>query len=231
MQWLTEVDAYLAEFLRLEGRGDFIKEPCRGCGTDLKVSGFRCRDCHDLAMYCQTCIVNVHAPNPLHRVQVSFSPRRPPSQCASPSDHDVHYIFWQLWENGAFVKMALKDLGLRIQLGHPVGEKCVNPVIAFGDAFVVLDITSVHQVGVDFCGCECALLHYVQVLCQRWFPTTSVDPQTAVTFSLLEHFHLLSVQSKVSAFEYYTTLSRRTDNTGVDTPKVCLSRISGPIRI
>ncbi|PIL32910.1 hypothetical protein GSI_05028 [Ganoderma sinense ZZ0214-1] len=123
------------------------------------------------------------------------------------------------WDGKKFAKVLLKDLGLRIQLGHPVGEGCVNPTTAFNDEFVVLDITGIHEVGIDFCGCERAMTHYIQLLRQRWFPATSIDPNTAATMSLLEHFHLLSIQSKVSAMEYYNALSCRTDNSGVNSPK------------
>ncbi|TFK78062.1 hypothetical protein K466DRAFT_446088, partial [Polyporus arcularius HHB13444] len=52
-----------------------------------------------------------------------------------------------------------------------------------------------------------------------WFPATSVNPKTAATFGLLEMFHTLSGQSKLSAFEYYAALARRTDNTGTCPPK------------
>ncbi|KAL6303051.1 hypothetical protein BKA93DRAFT_818202 [Sparassis latifolia] len=50
-------------------------------------------------------------------------------------------------------------------------------------------------------------------------PATSVDPKTAATFRLLETFHLISAQSKISGYEFYTALARRTDNTGVNPPK------------
>jgi hypothetical protein len=47
-----------------------------------------------------------------------------------------------------------------------------------------------------------------------------VDPKTAATFRVLETFQMLSFTSKVSAFEYYRSLSRRTDNTGTCPPPV-----------
>ena len=126
----------------------------------------------------------------------------------------------QRWDGKKFARVSLKDLGLRVQLGHPVGESCVSPVTAFNDAFVVLDVTGVHEVGVDFCGCERAMAHWVQLLRRRWFPATSIDPQTAATLSLLEHVRLISVQSKVSAFEYYHALLRRTDHTSISPSRV-----------
>ncbi|KAF8958691.1 hypothetical protein BDZ97DRAFT_1923452 [Flammula alnicola] len=45
-----------------------------------------------------------------------------------------------------------------------------------------------------------------------------MDPRTAATFRVLETFQMLSFTSKISAFEYYCSLARRTDNTGVSVP-------------
>ena len=48
-----------------------------------------------------------------------------------------------------------------------------------------------------------------------WFPSTSVNPRSAVTFRLLEEFQLLSFESKVSAYKFYQALACRQDNTGL----------------
>ncbi len=130
--------------------------------------------------------------------------------------------FWQEWKDGFFQKTTLKRIGLRVQLGHDPGTRCFNPKRAFADDFVVLDVHAIHEVAVDFCGCEhnYAIDHTTQLLRARWYPATSVDPKTAATFALLEHFHVLSLQSKVSGWEFYTTLKRRTDNTGTVNVKV-----------
>ena len=85
---------------------------------------------------------------------------------------------------------------------------------------MVLDVHGIHEVGLDFCGCERAMPRTTQLLRYRWYPATSSEPRTAATFRLLETFQLLSCQSKVSAFEFYTTLARKSDNTGTQPPKV-----------
>ena len=84
----------------------------------------------------------------------------------------------------------------------------------------MLDVHGIHEVGLDFCGCESAVPSVTQLLRYRWFPATSVDPKTASTFRLLETFHILSGQSKISVFEYYTAISRTSDNTGTARTKV-----------
>ena len=114
----------------------------------------------------------------------------------------------------------MKDLGLRIQLGHPQGDKCYRPIPAVKDDFVVIHSNGVHSIGVDFCGCELAELPSRQLLRKRWFPASSDKPRTAVSFAVLKLFHLLSFELKVSAYEFYNTLMRLSDNTGLGDTKV-----------
>lgn len=66
----------------------------------------------------------------------------------------------------------------------------------------------------QYCNCTSVEQQNIQLLRSRLFPATTVYPQTAATFELLHQFQLLSFMSKVSAFEYYQTLVRLTDNTG-----------------
>ncbi|KAI0690347.1 hypothetical protein C8T65DRAFT_588017, partial [Cerioporus squamosus] len=191
LQWRADIQGYLNGLMCLEGRGDCTTSVCGRCSTTLSSVhslGYRCKDCDDCSLYCKECIVTQHAQHPLHRIKE--------------------------WTGTHYEHVSLKALGLRVQLGHPPGERCVNPVRAFGDAFVVLDLNGVHEVGLDFCRCERAAASTSQLLRYRWFPATSTDPRTAATFRLLQTFHLLSGQSKVSAFEFYTTLARKSNNTG-----------------
>lgn len=110
--------------------------------------------------------------------------------------------------------MTLKSLGLRIQLGHEVGDPCVNPSTCADDDFVVIDNNGIHEVGVNFCNCTEADDHTKQLLQARWFPATVQQPKTAATFNSLEFYHLLTFESKSSVFEFHNTLSRVTDNSG-----------------
>jgi hypothetical protein len=91
------------------------------------------------------------------------------------------------------------------------------------DDFVVIDGNGIHEISLDFCGCETAQSHVKQLLRTRLFPATVRDPHTAATFGVLEQFHLLSLESKASAYEFYHALRRRSDNAGLFEPKVCFS--------
>lgn len=153
------------------------------------------------------------------------SPPSDHSECASFFKKRLHELLAQSSVKQCFRSTTLKRLGLRIQLGHPVGMRCMNPVSAKGGDFTIIDTTGIHSVALDFCGCGHAESCIVQLLRHRLFPATTTYPQTAVTFRVLESFHLLSTQSKVSAVEYYASLARLSDNTGLEPSKMSTSVI------
>ena len=90
----------------------------------------------------------------------------------------------------------------------------------FDNDFIVTDTNGIHEVGLDFCDCGTPQPWFVQLLRFRWWPATTSNPKSAATFRVLKHFQLLSFESKTSAFKFYNTLARATDNTGLRTPKV-----------
>ncbi|KAF8439266.1 hypothetical protein L210DRAFT_3646022 [Boletus edulis BED1] len=178
--------AFLDELLRLEGRCGH-SEFCIACKTSPAL--FRCSDCLGTDMLCSSCLLESHQSTPLHRVKQ--------------------------WNGRYFERTSLKNLGQRIQLRHVRGDKCYRPIPAVKDDFVIIHTNGVHSLGVDFCGCERAEQPSHQLLRKRWFPTSSDKPRTAVSFAVLEQFHLLSFESKVSAYEFYSALMRLSDNTGL----------------
>ena len=160
-------------------------------------------------MYCQGCVVSRHKALPLHCMKVRSQLERAP-----------YLYMWQEWNGKYFERRTLKNLGLNVQLGHPIGEQCCNPQTVPKDEFVVLHSNGIHIVSIAFCGCETANTYSQQLLCAHWFPATSEQPCTTATFQLLEHFHLLSLESKLSCYEFYNALFRLSDNTGLNPPKV-----------
>lgn len=126
----------------------------------------------------------------------------------------------QEWTGEFFKRTPLKTLGLHVQLGHKASERCVLPIKAFNDDFVLIDVGGIHSLSLDFCGCENAQSHMKQLLRVGWFPSTTSDPRTAATFRVLRQYHILSFESKVSAYQFYHSLVRQTDNTGLLERKV-----------
>ncbi|KDR67025.1 hypothetical protein GALMADRAFT_106020 [Galerina marginata CBS 339.88] len=82
-----------------------------------------------------------------------------------------------------------------------------------------MDTTGLHEIALDFCNCEHRQPQFIQLLRFGWFPATVGFPHTASTLRLLKFFQMLSFESKASAYEFYQTLSRLTDNTGTKIPR------------
>ncbi|KAJ7441809.1 hypothetical protein B0H11DRAFT_2251870 [Mycena galericulata] len=181
-RWLRTLrDAYLRAMLRRDGRGDADCSVCPGYCRPGSVLTYRCGECTGEQLFCDSCCVKKHLENPLH-------------------------IIYR-WSGVFFTKTSLKTLGLSVQLGHPPGQRCTNPQ-AGNQAFVVIHDNSIHEVAVDFCGCdrEKADLPYIQLLRAGWYPSTEHRPQTAAMFA------------KTTAYDFYSVLERMTDNTGVKPP-------------
>ncbi|KAJ7770736.1 hypothetical protein B0H16DRAFT_1306425 [Mycena metata] len=185
---------YLDELIQLEGKGDYqVDERCIICGVAPGV--YRCRECFTDDLYCKKCIVAGHHQTPLHVVE--------------------------MWDEEKFEPTTLKALGLRMQLGHGMPNKarlregrCANPQRAVDDDFVVIDNNRIHEVGLDFCGCETAQPHDIQLLRARWYPSTGKHPRTAATFKVLKRFDLTTLESHCAVKEFYLTIARASDNTG-----------------
>ncbi|KAJ7678464.1 hypothetical protein B0H14DRAFT_2423303, partial [Mycena olivaceomarginata] len=122
-------DRYLLEFLRHDGCRDADQDLCPGCKNSACSPAYRCHECKGGVLFCQECCVSHHLENPLHIVEVSA------------------------WNGSRFLRTSLKVLGLRVQFGHPPGEYCASPE-AGRQGFVVLHNNGIHEVNVDFCGCE-----------------------------------------------------------------------------
>ncbi len=85
-------------------------------------------------------------------------------------------------------------------------------------SLVVIDVSGVHSVRVFWCECLSSpggASHCVQLLRICWFPTARERPNTVVTFSTLEFFHLLTLQAKTTFYDFYEMLARKTDDSGL----------------
>ncbi|KAG1879207.1 hypothetical protein F4604DRAFT_1579375, partial [Suillus subluteus] len=167
--WIPEHQSFLDEMMHLNGyRSEGVT-----CSCDGVLPEFWCCNCHGTQMFCYECILQNHMYHPLHRIKVY-----------------VEWVFFQC--------ITLKKLGVQIQLGHNLGERCYNPHPSAGDDFVVIGLNGVYEVLLDFCGCTSAQVQYKQLLHMRWYLATVSEPRTAATFVVLQHFHILSFESKVS---------------------------------
>ncbi|KDR76587.1 hypothetical protein GALMADRAFT_67342 [Galerina marginata CBS 339.88] len=186
LEWLSFRDAALDEILRHDGLGDFLDHQyCVACNNEIGI--FKCKDClSGCRLRCRACMVKAHQDTPLHRIE--------------------------RWTGQFFDKACLKDLGLRIQLGHSGG---VCPCPSPGPPnFMVFDISGIHTVNVDYCECpkDDALDRKTQLLRQGWFPATFSRPNTVFTFDCLDTYHEHTLQGKGTLYDFYHFLLRKTDN-------------------
>ncbi|KAJ7068434.1 hypothetical protein C8F01DRAFT_1246940 [Mycena amicta] len=186
---LNHRDDYLRLFLWHDGRGAMDADSCPECGTGQAVL-YRCEECMDARLLCRECCSAAHGRQPLHHISE--------------------------WNGFFFHRTTLKKMGLRIQFGHG-GARCVRPVRGHED-FVVLHHNGVHEVAVDFCGCERREDDFKQLLRAHWFPVTTGRPQTCATFQCLDAFHTLSLQAKTTAYDFYAALELRTNGHGLKPP-------------
>ena len=86
------------------------------------------------------------------------------------------YQCTQEWKNGFFQWTTLQKLGLRVQLEHAPGVLC--PFWTHGHKdFVIIDISGIHTIEVDFCGCDAALATPCEQLLEvGWWPSTPLEP-------------------------------------------------------
>ncbi|KAJ6495711.1 hypothetical protein C8R47DRAFT_1176230 [Mycena vitilis] len=126
---------------------------------------------------------------------------------------------YQEWDGKKFKRdrTGLKNLGLRMQLGHPPGVVCTSRYSARND-FVVYDLSGVHEVAVDFCGCEPHVDPNIQLLRACWWPATVIMPNTCATFALLRLFHVINCLGKLSAYDFLRGLEMCTNHDGLDKP-------------
>ncbi|KAJ7052468.1 hypothetical protein C8F01DRAFT_1332164 [Mycena amicta] len=184
-------DQYLRILLWRDGRGEFTGG-CRRCRDESRPAIWRCQECFGGALLCEECLREVHQEHPLHRVES--------------------------WTGVYFRPRQLKDVGLRVQLGHPLSEPCDRAIPARQD-FVVIHDNGIHEVAVDFCGCHRRTdPHHVQLLRTGWYPSTTSSPRTCATLQCLDRFHSLTLQAKITAYDFYQNLESLTDATGVKPP-------------
>lgn len=83
LSWVADgqQQQFLDEFVRLEGRGDYLKGACESCRPShgelesCSVPGhaiYTCEDCFGTFMECRECILSTHRRLPFHRVKVRF---------------------------------------------------------------------------------------------------------------------------------------------------------------
>ena len=208
--WLPYRDSYLDELLRHESPRNANDSTCVRCSVN--IGNIKCKDCIGGSLHCSQCILDAHNTLPFHRLLVSLKHTIPVA--------DTYSDVYQRWTGEYFDDFTLQQLGLKIQLGHD-GEPCPLPC-ADTVIFTIVDTSGIHDVDVSFCNCVGAPHRRVQLLRASWMPASIDRPKSAFTFDVLDTFHLLTLQGKTSAYDYYYSLAHKSDNTGLRNLKVII---------
>lgn len=219
---VTAANDYARVLLRNEGRGDEAGRGCPSCASDPKgAPEYRCKTCIGGGLFCRECFLEDHRRRPFCRVEVRLK---------VVARRGTSLTCIQKWNGRCFEDVSLALLGLRLQLGHAEGETCAAPQAGNVD-FSVVHVNGLHAVAVDFCNCKpaaSAIPHREQLLQRGLLPATIRDPQTCCTFEVLNQFQLVTLQGKLTGYDYYTSLERMTDNPGTRGLKVCALLHHGP---
>ncbi|PPR03501.1 hypothetical protein CVT24_012668 [Panaeolus cyanescens] len=188
--------SYLDELCRHAGRGDFRKvEKCPDCVSRKREQPgdaiYRCESCFMGDLVCQDCCLHRHKKQPFHQIEK--------------------------WTGTHFTSVSLRSMGLRIQLNH-INMTCSVPIPCHFN-MVVIHTNGIHDIAFDYCGCEKAEMHYIQLLRRRLFPASQHTIQTCATFEVLDLLHKLSLTTKAGTYDLYRGLEKLTDSTGLNTPK------------
>lgn len=165
---------------------DNVGQTCTHCHSDVAM--YRCFDCLDPPVLCNSCIISLYRWSPFHCI-----------------DH---------WTGTFFSRTTLCELGLVVHIGHH-GNPCPNSSDS-PTKMTVVHTAGVQPILIRYCGCTDKMLHTVEHPLQLWqaglWPAMYTQTQTIFTQHVLRDFHQISLQAKISAYNYIAALKRLTNN-------------------
>lgn len=162
------------------------------CCKEDTVRLHRCRDCYDDTPVCGQCIVDAHRSNPFHVIES--------------------------WTGSFFNKSNLATFGLKLHLMH-AGEQCpYTDKDAEGVRVEIVHTNGIHFLQVVECSCPGRLSRLLQYTRSRLLPASALEPRVCFTFDLMKDFHVHSLISKKSAYDYMLAIRRKTNALVSDVP-------------
>lgn len=171
---------------------EHIEKTC-SCGSGSAT--YRCDECFQCRPVCSQCILAAHQQLPFHHIQQ--------------------------WTGTHFARTSLLNLGYVISLGHHT-QCCPNHLPSTqGRPTVIVHINGIHHTRIEYCHCAGAPTDAEQLTRARLFPATMEQPETAFSFAVLKDFHIHSLTSKKSGYDYFYALQKQTNNAFPHTTPVC----------
>lgn len=232
-EWLPLRDSYISEVLDLEKPP--ADQSCSGCKSQQGY--FRCRECSSKGLLCCSCCFTIHRNMPLHRIEKWTG-----KFFDATSLNQEGFILY-LGHGGE--PCPATYTGRDGQETHPGssdeegdgggggGEDDGTPLAGWEKqdkrCLVIVDTSGVHQLRISWCQCKTATEPHIQLLRNRFFPASAIRPSTAFTFSLLDYFHVDSVECKTSASSFFSKLRRLTNGPSPHSVPVCAHGILGTV--
>jgi hypothetical protein len=219
-QWRRLRDDFGSELHRLDSLGEDYNNNrvCLSCLVAHEVI-YQCIECLYGTVVCQECLVESHQRLPFHVVKVSLAD-------LLVRHRQYTNFFGQVRRQGHWQQASLYDAGLRVNLGHPAGQIC--PRFKPGPStFTIINSNGLHRVHLNFCHCPDRVLEpWRQLIHLRWWPATTADPHTAITFECLRQFEKLNASGHINATDYYRGLAVMTDPFGLNGSPVRVTVLS-----
>ncbi|KAJ7615940.1 hypothetical protein FB45DRAFT_841586 [Roridomyces roridus] len=167
------------------------------CGNGL--CEVTCHNCTQYRPSCKPCFIQRHRTCPFHWVEE-----------------------WDA-EKGFLERRDISALGHAITFGHYGSDCCVtSPEDA--KTMIIVDVTGIHTTSVIFCRHDHAFSkHNPDDRSASWdqvgllldaglFPCSYANPRTAITFECLKMFEMLSMEGKLSNYDFAVSLRRLSNN-------------------
>ncbi|KAK0237581.1 hypothetical protein EDD85DRAFT_769446, partial [Armillaria nabsnona] len=187
-EFQPEFDRIL-EYMIASKSDNSIGEPC-ACNRDNAVQLYMCHDCQHYEPSCRWCFLDFHGgQNPWHWAEE--------------------------WNGSHFIWRDIAELGHVVTIGH---DRHSSPHCQYGLEYVPIDFTLVHVNGVHktrvvFCQCPGKPGDRFQnSLESQIFPATRNKLRTGFTFAVLRDFHLHTLTSKKSSYDYIEAVKCQGNN-------------------
>ncbi|KLO05566.1 hypothetical protein SCHPADRAFT_946616 [Schizopora paradoxa] len=162
------------------------------CCEEGSIRTYRCRDCYFSSPVCAQCIGNQHRSNPFHNIEV--------------------------WTGTHFRRSSLAEAGFTLHLMHPDAVCPSFDQHAKGKQAQIVHTNGIHSLRVYACACSGKPSDLLQYIHCKILPASVKEPREFFTFDLMKDFHIHSLVSKKSAFDYIRAIRRKTDALVSDIP-------------
>ena len=197
---------------------------CHRCSTDEAT--WRCLECFGRLSYCTACFCSIHDRLPFHRIEMWSG------TFFQPSWLRLTGVGIALGHSGDACPMAMRnhnhweDDGLYNGNADSQYDPMADHQFLPGDPYpkagdfdingrpilVIVDVSGIHHIGVEFCCCHNAPSREEQLMALGLFPATFDNPQMAFTFNVLDNFLLDNLECKTTTSNYYSKLRRLTNS-------------------